>query len=84
MVASPSPPPPELFTATTVCSLAGVCIILLASLLAARAFLPATASNKDRFTFIWLAFDALIVSIASYERVELGGPAWSLNGRVEC
>lgn len=53
-------PPPDIFTLTTVLSLAGVVAILAVSLLAARALLPTTASKKDRFVFIWLAFDALI------------------------
>ncbi|ORY88593.1 Emopamil-binding protein [Leucosporidium creatinivorum] len=62
MVAAPSPPPPELFTVTTIASLAGVLVILLASLAAAKALLPAESyrDRKARFTFIWLVFDALI------------------------
>ncbi|KAI5121409.1 hypothetical protein M0805_003181 [Coniferiporia weirii] len=52
--------PPTLFTATSAYSLAGVALIGLVSRTAAGALLPKSARWQDKFTFIWLAFDAMI------------------------
>ncbi|KAA1469705.1 Emopamil-binding protein [Dentipellis sp. KUC8613] len=51
---------PSIFTATSAFSLAGVVGIGLVAYTASRALLPKTARTQDRFTFIWLTFDALI------------------------
>ncbi|GAA5862505.1 hypothetical protein JCM5296_000362 [Sporobolomyces johnsonii] len=55
-------PPPTLFTPTTVFSLLATVLLLLAAVLLARAILPARAyaDKVQRWTFVWLAFDALI------------------------
>ncbi len=50
----------ELFTMTSVYSLAGVVGILVVAQLGADRFLPKMSTKIDRFTWIWLAFDALI------------------------
>lgn len=44
----------SLFTATSAYSLAAVAAIGLVAYVAANVLLPKTASQKDRFTFIWL------------------------------
>ncbi|KAF9523908.1 Emopamil-binding protein [Crepidotus variabilis] len=49
-----------IFTATSAYSLGGVVAIGLVAYFAAENILPKNASRTDRFTFIWLAFDALI------------------------
>jgi len=51
---------PQLFTATSAYSLAGVAAIGFVAVLGARKLLPRTATTSDRVTFIWLAFDAFI------------------------
>ncbi|KAF9267301.1 Emopamil-binding protein [Marasmius fiardii PR-910] len=51
---------PTIFTTTSLFSLLGVSAVGLTAYAASKAFLPKTASGKDRFTFIWLAFDAMI------------------------
>ncbi|KAK7056930.1 hypothetical protein VNI00_002648 [Paramarasmius palmivorus] len=51
---------PEIFTATSFFSLLGVSAIGLAAYVGSKTFLPKNATGKDRFTFIWLAFDAMI------------------------
>ncbi|EIN12904.1 Emopamil-binding protein [Punctularia strigosozonata HHB-11173 SS5] len=48
------------FTATSAYSLAAVATIGILARTGARAFLPRNARWQDRFTFIWLAFDAMI------------------------
>ncbi|CEQ38627.1 SPOSA6832_00094 [Sporobolomyces salmonicolor] len=55
-------PPTTLFTSTTIFSLLATVLILLAAVLLARAILPARtyADKVQRWTFVWLAFDALI------------------------
>ncbi|KAI0057795.1 Emopamil-binding protein [Artomyces pyxidatus] len=53
-------PAPSIFTLTSAYSLAGVLGIYAAAHTASRALLPAHARWQDRFTFIWLTFDALI------------------------
>ncbi|KAJ4481974.1 Emopamil-binding protein [Lentinula aciculospora] len=52
--------PPTIFTATSLFSLIGVTIVGIVAHTAARLLLPKNANTKDRFTFIWLAFDAII------------------------
>ncbi|GAA5935743.1 EXPERA domain-containing protein [Sporobolomyces koalae] len=54
-------PPPTLLNATTVLSLLATVALLFAALLLAKTLLP-TRSYRDRiekWTFVWLAFDAL-------------------------
>ncbi|KAF8192192.1 Emopamil-binding protein [Pholiota molesta] len=51
---------PSIFTQTSAYSLAGVAGIGLLAHLGATALLPRNARWQDRFTFIWLAFDAMI------------------------
>ncbi|KAJ8080428.1 hypothetical protein AAF712_003141 [Marasmius tenuissimus] len=55
-----SSPGPTIFTTTSLFSLLGVAGVGLTAYVASKAFLPKNASGKDRFTFIWLAFDAMI------------------------
>ncbi|KIK04094.1 hypothetical protein K443DRAFT_676223 [Laccaria amethystina LaAM-08-1] len=50
----------SVFTATSAYSLGGVVLVGLIAYLGAKALLPNNASWQDRYTFIWLAFDALI------------------------
>ncbi|GAA5890574.1 hypothetical protein JCM6882_002967 [Rhodosporidiobolus microsporus] len=61
----PSPshsPPPTLLTPTTLLSLASTVALLALALYLARAVLPAHvyARKVERWTFVWLVFDALI------------------------
>ncbi|KAF9479938.1 Emopamil-binding protein [Pholiota conissans] len=51
---------PTIFTKTSAFSLAGVAGIGLLAHLGAKTLLPRNARWQDRFTFIWLAFDAMI------------------------
>jgi hypothetical protein len=51
---------PELISATTVWSLFATVVILAVGYISSRQFLPASASKKTRFLFIWHATDALI------------------------
>jgi hypothetical protein len=51
---------PELISATTVWSLFATIVILAAGFISSRQLLPASASKKTRFLFIWHATDALI------------------------
>jgi len=51
---------PAIFTKTSAFSLLTVLAIGIAAYVAAKALLPKSASKTDRFTFIWLAFDAMI------------------------
>ncbi|EIM85774.1 Emopamil-binding protein [Stereum hirsutum FP-91666 SS1] len=51
---------PTIFTATSAFSLAGVAGIGAVAYTASQALLPKNAKWQDRFTFIWLTFDALI------------------------
>ncbi|GJN94748.1 hypothetical protein Rhopal_007840-T1 [Rhodotorula paludigena] len=55
-------PPPSLFTATTVFSLAATVALLAVALWLARVVLPSKrySDSVQRWTFVWLAFDALI------------------------
>lgn len=59
---SPSPPgpPPSLFDATTLTSLASTVVLLLAALFLSRLVLDRTTPARLRALFIWHAFDALI------------------------
>jgi len=50
----------EWFTATSAYSLGFVSAIGVVAFLSANAFLPKRATSIDRFTWIWLMFDALI------------------------
>ncbi|KAG7442980.1 uncharacterized protein BT62DRAFT_1009582 [Guyanagaster necrorhizus] len=50
----------DLFTATSLFSLAGVAGIALTASTGAKTLLPKDATSKDRFVFVWLAFDALV------------------------
>ncbi|GLB45487.1 putative emopamil binding protein [Lyophyllum shimeji] len=50
----------DIFTLTSACSLAGVLGVALVAYAGSRVFLPKDAPRVDRYTFIWLAFDALI------------------------
>ncbi|KAF8827508.1 hypothetical protein HHX47_DHR4000259 [Lentinula edodes] len=52
--------PPTIFTATSLFSLLGVIVVGIAAHIGSKLLLPKNASTKDRFTFIWLAFDAMI------------------------
>ncbi|KAF8336742.1 Emopamil-binding protein [Amanita rubescens] len=52
--------PPSIFTPTSAFSLAGVAGIALLAYTASKLLLPRNARWQDRYTFIWLAFDALI------------------------
>ncbi|KDQ62524.1 hypothetical protein JAAARDRAFT_30426 [Jaapia argillacea MUCL 33604] len=51
---------PSFFTATSAYSLAAVATIGFLANTGANALLPKSARWQDRFTFIWLAFDAMI------------------------
>ncbi|KJA24347.1 hypothetical protein HYPSUDRAFT_38777 [Hypholoma sublateritium FD-334 SS-4] len=51
---------PTIFTKTSAFSLAGVAGVGFLAYLGANKFLPKNARWQDRFTFIWLAFDAMI------------------------
>ncbi|THH01913.1 hypothetical protein EW026_g877 [Hermanssonia centrifuga] len=51
---------PPFFTATSAYSLAFVSAIGVVAYISANAFLPKRATWQDRFTWIWLTFDALI------------------------
>lgn len=51
---------PKLISLTTIWSLISTVVILAAGYTASRKLLPASASNKTRFLFIWHATDALI------------------------
>ncbi|GAA5938988.1 hypothetical protein JCM3775_002643 [Rhodotorula graminis] len=59
---APHAPPPSLLTPTTVYSLLSTLAILVAALALARLALPTNRcrSPVHRYTFVWLAFDALI------------------------
>ncbi|KAG5652816.1 hypothetical protein H0H81_003532 [Sphagnurus paluster] len=50
----------DIFTLTSAFSLAGVLGVYLVAYLGAHTFLPKNARRTERWTFIWLAFDALI------------------------
>jgi len=52
--------PPTIFTLTSALSLAAVGLVGVIAYVASNALLPKNATKKDRFTFIWLAFDALL------------------------
>jgi hypothetical protein len=49
-----------IFTTTSLYSLGAVAALGLVAVQSANTFLPKTTSSKDRATFIWLAFDAMI------------------------
>jgi hypothetical protein len=51
---------PPIFTAISLYSLSGVLGILITAYLASSALLPKNSGWRDRSTFVWLAFDALI------------------------
>ncbi|KAH9936351.1 Emopamil-binding protein [Fomitopsis serialis] len=48
------------FTETSAYSLGFVAVVGLAAYFSSKKYLPATASQQDKFTWIWLAFDAMI------------------------
>jgi len=48
------------FTETSAYSLAGVFTIGVIAYIGSKSFLPKNARWQDRYTFVWLAFDALI------------------------
>jgi len=52
--------PPSIFTLTSAFSLAGIAGIALLAYNASKYLLPRNARWQDRYTFIWLTFDALI------------------------
>ncbi|KAE9405666.1 Emopamil-binding protein [Gymnopus androsaceus JB14] len=55
-----TPSSPSLFTTTSLFSLLGVLGVGITAYTGSKVLLPKNASAKDRFTFIWLAFDAMI------------------------
>jgi hypothetical protein len=55
-----SSPSPSIFTPTSALSLAGVGAIGLIAYIGTKILLPKDTKWQDRYTFIWLAFDALI------------------------
>ncbi|KAF8636224.1 hypothetical protein AX17_003710 [Amanita inopinata Kibby_2008] len=55
-----SSPAPSIFTATSAFALTGVAAAGFIAYKGSRIFLPKNARWQDRYTFIWLAFDALI------------------------
>lgn len=56
----PETPSQEIFTATSAASLAAVAAIGVVAYNGSNILLPKNAKWQDRFTFIWLAFDAMI------------------------
>ncbi|GAA5998301.1 hypothetical protein JCM5350_005222 [Sporobolomyces pararoseus] len=54
-------PPPTLFTPTTILSLGATVLLLLLALALAKRLLPARVHSDtvQKYTFVWLAFDAL-------------------------
>ncbi|KAI5896902.1 Emopamil-binding protein [Schizophyllum commune H4-8] len=52
--------PKSIFTLTSLFSLLGVLTLGTVAYGSSRKFLPKNAGSTERFTFIWLAFDALI------------------------
>ncbi|GAA5872898.1 hypothetical protein JCM16303_006872 [Sporobolomyces ruberrimus] len=54
-------PPPTLFTQTTILSLGATVALLVAAVVLAKALLPIRTYQDriQRYTFVWLAFDAL-------------------------
>lgn len=54
-------PPPTLLNSTTIFSLGATLALLLAALTLAKSLLPTRIYNDkiQRWTFVWLAFDAL-------------------------
>ncbi|KAF9465744.1 Emopamil-binding protein [Collybia nuda] len=52
--------PKSIFTLTSAFSLAGVLAVGLLAHTGSKVFLPKNARWQDRYTFIWLAFDAMI------------------------
>ncbi|KAK7469375.1 hypothetical protein VKT23_003850 [Stygiomarasmius scandens] len=53
-------PAPSIFTTTSLYSLLGVAFVGTLAYVGSKTLLPKNASAKDKFTFIWLAFDAMI------------------------
>jgi len=51
---------PQLFTATSAISLLAVTFLGIIAYVGSKLLLPKNAKWQDRFTFIWLAFDAMI------------------------
>lgn len=47
----------QIFTTTSVLSLAGVVVVAFAAVAGSRALLPRSATWQDRLTFAWLTFD---------------------------
>ncbi|TFK39032.1 Emopamil-binding protein [Crucibulum laeve] len=52
--------PPSIFTLTSAFSLGGVLLVGLIAYMGSKTLLPKNARWQDRYTFIWLAFDAMI------------------------
>ncbi|KAF8842185.1 Emopamil-binding protein [Paxillus ammoniavirescens] len=50
----------QIFTTTSAYSLAGVAAVGFIAVAAANTLLPKNVRSQDKFTFIWLAFDAMI------------------------
>ncbi|KAF5330262.1 hypothetical protein D9758_014449 [Tetrapyrgos nigripes] len=50
----------SIFTTTSLYSLLGVAFVGTIAYVGSKVLLPKNATSKDRFTFIWLAFDAMI------------------------
>jgi len=50
----------SIFTLTSALSLAGVLVVGIIAYVGSKVFLPKNARWQDRYTFIWLAFDAMI------------------------
>ncbi|KAG5716656.1 Emopamil-binding protein-like [Termitomyces sp. T112] len=50
----------DIFTLTSAYSLGGVVLVGTVATFLARVYLPSNSRSVDRYTFIWLAFDALI------------------------
>ncbi|GAA5970287.1 hypothetical protein JCM11641_001650 [Rhodosporidiobolus odoratus] len=69
-------PPPTLLNETTLFSLASTVALLALALGLAKALLPARAyaSNRERWTFVWLLFDGLIHFILEGAFVYLSFP----------
>jgi len=51
---------PTIFTQTSAYSLGAVVALGVSAYIGSKIFLPKNASWQDRYTFVWLAFDALI------------------------
>ncbi|KAG6889880.1 hypothetical protein C0995_013854 [Termitomyces sp. Mi166 len=50
----------DIFTLTSAYSLGGVVLLATVATFAAHIYLPSNSRSVDKYTFIWLGFDALI------------------------